>query len=94
MTGFLHILPSKPLKMFYPKLLGTLMGFVGLKWGQLGKGNFGVLLETLLGCFADVLHTLGNFCGGLGRVSVGTTVNKRDKLSKYTRQTHLKSQLL
>lgn len=80
MPGFLHILHSKPLKNFYPELVGTLVEFVGLKWGQLGKGNFVFDLKH----FWDALQTFytlwGTFCGGLGRVSV--TVNQSEKLDE------------
>ena len=50
------------------------------------KGNFVFDLKH----FWDALQTFytflgrGDFCGCLGRVSVGTTVNKNDMLDKYT----------
>lgn len=76
-TGFLHILHSKPCKVcflflfFSLSLLGTLVGFVGLGNGanwvteNVPTGQSGKReLSVWLetrGCFADVLHILGTF---------------------------------
>lgn len=49
----------KTIEKFYPKLSGTLVEFVGLKWGQLGKGNFVFDLKH----FWDALQTFYTLWG-------------------------------
>lgn len=95
MTGFLPILHSKPLKRVFPNLLGTLVGSVrlgnGANWITYSKlptgdcGKKGTLCLTLntSGMLCRRLKHFGTLCGCLGRVSVGTTVNKSDMLDKY-----------
>lgn len=100
-TGFLHILHSKPLRKIKKKRKSFSLtsrdssgvcgfwkrgqlGTANLPTGDCGKGNFVFDFKH----FWDALQTFytflrGTFCGCLGRVSEGTTVNKSDMLGKY-----------